>query len=162
MSQHPYSPRFPIIWSLLTTPHLDGRVNDLVVCNPWNTKTSAQLPDCSMSCWGFLKWGVRGTSKPSIWIYNFPPFNRPAIGIPLFISHHFPMKYHQHLIKNHWWWWNPHFWQPPCVYQQGLINVPMFHITQLLGIFHLKQMIVLVMFKILKKGHLPTPIWRFP
>ena len=41
--------------------------------------------------------------------------------------------------------------------QQGLVNVPMFHISQLLGLFHLQQIFVLVMFKIPKKGHLPTP-----
>ena len=44
------------------------------------------------------------------------------------------------------------------IIKQGLANVPMFHITQLLGIFHLQQIFVLVMFKIPKKGHLPTPV----
>ena len=43
----------------------------------------------------------------------------------------------------------------PLVKKQGLSNVPMFHITQLLGIFHLQQILGDVQNP--KKGHLPTP-----
>ena len=41
---------------------------------------------------------------------------------------------------------------------QGLVNVPMFHITQLLGIFHLQQIWEGDVKQIPKKGHLPTPV----
>ena len=43
-------------------------------------------------------------------------------------------------------------------YATGVGKCPFFHITQLERGYHLQQICVLVMSKITKKGHVPTPV----